>query len=102
VTLKGPEGPVHLGEGRDHDDLVVAGWTLESRLGAGGFAEVWRARNADTGLIRALKLVRPTGEQRDDLKAWRHEVERLEGLLHPHILRFYDELEALLGEAHDD
>lgn len=80
------------GESDDEGRQVIAGWVLEARLGSGGFAEVWRARNPDTDLVRALKLVRPIdpGQNEDGLEAWHHEVRRLDDLSNPHILRLYD------------
>lgn len=72
----------------DVDERTVAGWVLEQRLGAGGFGEVWRAHRQHAGLIRALKLV-PVANPRA-FTSWRHEIDRLEELSHPNIVRFYD------------
>jgi eukaryotic-like serine/threonine-protein kinase len=72
----------------DEGARTVAGWVLERRLGAGGFGEVWQARRRHVGLPRALKLL-PIRDQRA-FTSWRHEIDRLEELSHPHIVRFYD------------
>jgi serine/threonine protein kinase len=69
-------------------ERVVAGWILEERLGTGGFGEVWRARKRHVDLERALKLA-PIADERT-FASWRHEIERLETLSHPNIVRFYD------------
>lgn len=69
-------------------ERTVAGWILDSRIGAGAFGEVWRARRPHANLPRALKLIRISDER--SFETWRHEIDRLESLSHPNIVRFYD------------
>jgi eukaryotic-like serine/threonine-protein kinase len=66
----------------------LAGWALEEHLGSGSFGDVWRARRPGDAAPRALKIVRVSGRIR--LASWRHEINRLERLSHPNIIRFYD------------
>ena len=68
--------------------LVVDGWVLDRRLGAGSYGEVWRARRRHLDLVRALKLV-AVGDD-DAFDNWRQEISRLEELSHPNVVRFYD------------
>src|SRR6266540_3431970 len=72
----------------DATKRIVAGWILEERLGSGGFGEVWKARRRHVDVFRALKLVPVSGEAA--FASWRHEINRLEELSHPNIVRFYD------------
>jgi serine/threonine protein kinase/uncharacterized RDD family membrane protein YckC len=67
---------------------IVAGWVLEDQLGSGAFGQVWKARRQHVGLYRALKLTPITDQSAFD--SWRHEIDRLESLSHPNIVRFYD------------
>jgi serine/threonine-protein kinase len=68
---------------------VVAGYEVHERVGAGGSAEVFRAREADGGEV-ALKLLRP--ELADGELERRFERERglLAALVHPGIARLLD------------
>jgi serine/threonine protein kinase len=65
---------------------VVAGYRVESLVGAGGCGEVWRARDVLTGRLVALKRLRHDGPpaERDRL---RREAAVLAGLSSPHIVR---------------
>lgn len=69
-------------------DDSVAGWILEQRLGRGGFGEVWRVHKQHVGHVRAMKLI--PGTDAEVMASWRHEIDRLEALAHPNIVRFYD------------
>jgi serine/threonine protein kinase len=70
--------------------LVIAGrYGLEERLGAGGLAEVWRARDTAIGKPVALKiLTAPT--HGTDLTVGFHKVRRAAGLSHPSIASIFD------------
>ena len=65
---------------------------IEEELGSGGFANVYRARDALTGASVALKVLhRPDGGyQADTLARFRREVSALEGLKSPFIVRMLD------------
>src|SRR5262249_50407981 len=65
-------------------DIVLPGYTLADRIGAGGYAEVWRAE-APGGIQKAVKLVHGYYEDEfaaQELKA----LERVKGVRHPFLL----------------
>jgi serine/threonine protein kinase len=60
----------------------VPGYTLDSRIGKGGFGEVWRATGPG-GMPVALKIISRRGEtRRTELKS----LENIKGVRHPHLL----------------
>lgn len=65
-------------------DIVIPGYTLTERIGAGGYAEVWRAE-APGGIAKAVKIVYGYCEDEfasQELKA----LERVKGVRHPFLL----------------
>jgi serine/threonine protein kinase len=65
-------------------DIVLPGYTLADRIGAGGYAEVWRAE-APGGIQKAVKLVHGYYDDEfaaQELKA----LERVKGVRHPFLL----------------
>jgi hypothetical protein len=65
-------------------DLVLPGYTLADRIGAGGYAEVWRAE-APGGIQKAVKIVYGYYDDEfasQELKA----LERIKGVRHPFLL----------------
>ncbi|MFL6602605.1 MAG: protein kinase domain-containing protein [Steroidobacteraceae bacterium] len=70
----------------------VGPYELIETLGAGGMAEVWRARRADGAFKRevALKLPKLTHLRKDLEQRFARERDILASLEHPHIARFYD------------
>lgn len=65
-------------------DIVIPGYTLTDRIGAGGYAEVWRAE-APGGLQKAVKVVYGYYDDEfasQELKA----LERIKGVRHPFLL----------------
>ncbi len=69
--------------------IIVSGYTLEERIGAGAAGEVWRARCADQ--LVAIKFVSdvpdPDGKYARSIQA---EVQALSLIQHPNIPRLYD------------
>ena len=63
-------------------------YTLTDKLGAGGQAEVWRARDEERGGEVALKVLRPeVGGTEAAWAALQHEAEVMRSLAHPAILK---------------
>lgn len=65
-------------------DIVLPGYTLVDRIGAGGYAEVWRAE-APGGIQKAVKVVYGYYDDEfasQELKA----LERIKGVRHPFLL----------------
>lgn len=65
-------------------------YRIEKRLGVGGFATVYRARDTIAGILVALKLPHPGLVTRETLDAFRREVRLTAGLDHPNILPVKD------------
>ena len=67
----------------------IGHYVLESRIGAGGMGEVYRARDAALGRPAAVKLMLPGGDEalRDRLL---REAENTARLQHPFIATFFD------------
>lgn len=60
----------------------VAGYVLDSRIGKGGFGEVWRATGPG-GMPVALKIISRRGQARRTELA---SLENIKGVRHPHLL----------------
>ena len=66
------------------------GFWIEQKIGGGGMGEVYRARELQTGKSVAIKMMIPTVATGDRARFYfRREMEVLEQLLHPHIVKFY-------------
>jgi serine/threonine protein kinase len=62
-------------------------YTLERRLGAGGEAETWLARDRFTGTLVTLKIVANSGTNSERLRAeWQQQIR----LMHAHIVRVFE------------
>ncbi len=71
------------------------GYELADRIGAGGFAEVFKARDLRLKRDLAVKVLRPDlGLSPDLLQRFRREAETIATLRNPHIVPVYD-----IGEA---
>lgn len=64
----------------------IESYTLLARVGAGGQASVWQARDARTGQLVALKLVSLAGDASSDERAAR-EASVLASVVHPSLVR---------------
>lgn len=75
------------------NQIFASRYMLVSRLGAGGFSEVWLANDMKTGLEVALKIYAPRGGMDDDgVKVFSSEYSGVFNLNHSNLLRpsYYD------------
>jgi len=71
--------------------MVLDGrYEIESVLGRGGMASVYRARDTLLGRVVAIKLFAPTGADAAELRRETSEVQVLAGLAHPAIVTLFD------------
>lgn len=83
-------------------------YEVQSRLGAGGMGEVYRARDTQLGRDVALKVLLPeVAHDPERLARFRREAQILASLNHPHIAAIYGLQESagtvllvLLADAH--
>jgi serine/threonine protein kinase len=69
---------------------LQARYVLHERIGAGGQAEVWRARDPERGVDIALKILRPApGRSAAAWEALLHEYESASRLDHPNVLKVF-------------
>ncbi len=66
----------------------VGRYRLESKLGAGGMGEVWRAADAELGRPVALKFLR--GDDPDEVARFKREAQIAAQLAHPNIAAIYE------------
>jgi serine/threonine protein kinase len=89
VAYDSAEGPVYPSIGLAPGS-VVAGYRLEERIGAGGMAEVFRARDQRLGRQVALKVLAPALAMDEEfrvrfIREWRAAT----AVEHPHIIPVY-------------
>ena len=66
---------------------ILGKYRLRSRLGEGGYGEVWRAEDTVEGIHVALKIPFEHFTDKESLETFRHEAKLLAKLDHPNILR---------------
>ena len=70
-------------------------YSIETRLGAGGMGDVFRAHDTRLGRTVAIKVIRPEFSQRaDSHHRFQREARAISALNHPHVCSLYD-----VGEA---
>jgi len=69
-------------------DVVDGRFTLEAIAGHGGMGTVWRAREAASGDVVAIKVLRT--EQGEARERFAREIRVLAGLRHPGVVRYID------------
>lgn len=74
-----------------HPHLIGGRYRLESSIGTGGMAEVWRATDVQLGRMVAVKMLKPN-VAKDEVIAerFRREARALARLSHPNIVPVYD------------
>ncbi|MGH7581880.1 MAG: serine/threonine-protein kinase, partial [Gemmatimonadales bacterium] len=93
TTMRSGIGPADLL--RKLQRALGPGYELHDRIGAGGFAEVFRARDLRLKRDLAVKVLRPDlGLSPELLQRFRREAETIATLRNPHIVPVYD-----IGEA---
>ena len=81
-------------EGVDSTETKTVGWTSQSELGSGNFGKVYRAKNKEKGYMCALKKILMTDKHNtSSVETLRREVNILQDMLHPSIIRLYETLE---------
>src|SRR5262245_51874103 len=66
-------------------------YEITARLGTGGMATVYRARQASMGRDVAIQVIKPDlAEMSDFLTRFEREAHTVAGLSHPHILKVFD------------
>ncbi|TVR04659.1 MAG: serine/threonine protein kinase [Deltaproteobacteria bacterium] len=72
-------------------DLVADRYELESELGRGGYAIVYRALDRETGERVAVKTIRPVAPRPQEVVArFRQEAQLVSRLTHPNTVRVFD------------
>src|SRR5262249_26958116 len=71
--------------------LRLGQYEITARLGTGGMATVYRARQASMGRDVAIKVIRPDlAEAGDFVARFQREAHTVAGLSHAHILKVFD------------
>ena len=66
-------------------------YRIETRLGAGGMGEVFRARDTRLGRTVAIKVIRPEFSHRaDSHHRFQREARVISALNHPHVCSLHD------------
>lgn len=71
-------------------DVIAGRYRLIERIGTGGMAEVYRARDDALGRDVALKIFRREFASADDLRRQQHEIRLLANLSHPALVTLFD------------
>ena len=68
----------------------IGNYTIIRQLGAGGMAQIFEARDSQSGLLVALKIQGDASISIDDLRRFRREAEVLQSMSHPNVIMVYD------------
>lgn len=74
------------------EDTIIDGrYKILERVGGGGMAEVYRARDMVLNRVVAIKILRESmASDSDFIERFNKEAQRAAGLSHPNIVRIYD------------
>ncbi len=74
--------------------VSLGGWTIVRLLASGGMGAVYVAKNSLSGVVRALKVVRPDLVANEDMRQrFLREVALASRVRHPNVVEAYDPLE---------
>lgn len=91
---------VEPGESPEIGRQLAPGLTVLSRLGAGGYGQVYRAVQHATAREVAVKLLRPEAAcNADAVRRFEREAQTLTQLAHPHIVAIFDLGQTVTGET---
>jgi beta-lactam-binding protein with PASTA domain/predicted Ser/Thr protein kinase len=80
-----------LREGLRRDEVVDERYTVVSRIGSGGMADVYCAQDAQLGRRVALKVLhRRFAEDQEFVERFRREASAAAGLQHPNVVQVFD------------
>src|SRR5688572_15209629 len=91
-SVSGSPGDAAIGSAR-----VVGRYKIVARIGTGGMATVWSARDDELDRTVAVKLVRAPRRDADVRARMLREAQAMAALSHPHVVQVYD-----VGVAGDD
>jgi fused-like protein len=66
---------------------------LINQIGEGSFGRVYKARRKYTGRLVAIKMINKLGQTKDDLDSFRREIDLLQKVKHPNIMRMLSHCE---------
>lgn len=70
---------------------LKATYNIDKVLGAGSFGKVYLAENKkDPSIQIAIKVIKKTGLDEDDLNSLRREVQILQEVDHPNIVKYFE------------
>ena len=72
-------------------DIQITGFEMLEKLGEGGMASVWKARQVSLDRMVAIKVLAPRfASDTDDVEMFRREAQQAAKLKHPGIVQVYD------------
>lgn len=66
---------------------------LVNQIGEGSFGRVYKARRKYTGRLVAIKMINKLGQSKDDIISFRREIDLLQKVSHPNIMRMLNMFE---------
>ena len=66
---------------------------LIKQIGEGSFGKVYKARRKYTGRLVAIKMINKAGQSKDDLESFRREIDLLQKVSHPNVMRMLNVFE---------